>query len=145
MPRKRRGGGASAQVPPVVEQARKLRKAMSYPEVLLWQRLRGSPLGVKFRRQHPVGPYVLDFYCRAAALAIEVDGEIHAQPDQIEHDQERSRYLEEHGLRIVRVAASEVLRDADEIANAVVAFAATPLHHPRESEDGPPPRAGEDR
>ena len=54
--------------------ARTLRRAMTRPEVLLWQVLRERPNGLRFRRQHPVGPFVLDFYCPAARLAIEVDG-----------------------------------------------------------------------
>jgi very-short-patch-repair endonuclease len=118
---------------------------MSYPEVLLWQRLRGSPMGIKFRRQHPVGPdYAVDFYCAAARLAIEVDGEIHATPGAPEHDARRDAYLHSHGVNVVRVPARDILRDANGAADAIVALASTPLHH-RASRDGPPPRAGEDQ
>ena len=60
-----------------VKLARKLRSEMSLPEVLLWRELRLRPGGYKFRRQHPAGPYVLDFYCAALGLAIEVDGMAH--------------------------------------------------------------------
>jgi very-short-patch-repair endonuclease len=118
---------------------------MSYPEVLLWQRLRGSPGGVRFRRQHPVGPdYAIDFYCAAARLAVEVDGEVHAKPDAPEYDARRDAYLRSRGLKVVRVPARDILRDADGAADAIVALASTPLHH-RASRDGPPPRAGEDQ
>ena len=118
---------------------------MSYPEVLLWQRLRGSPLGIKFSRQHPVGPdYAVDLYCEAARLAIEVDGEVHATPGAPEHDAQRDAYLRSRGLTVIRVPARDILRDADGTADAIVALASTPLHH-RASRDGPPPRAGEDQ
>ena len=129
------------RVPPSVERARKLRREMSYPEVLLWQRLRGSAGGSKFRRQHPIGSdYVADFYCPAAKLVIEVDGQIHAY--SVERDSTRDDYLLALGLRVVRVPAAEVLRNADEAAAAIVSLAATPLHQPAA---GPPPRSGEDQ
>ena len=118
---------------------------MSYPEVLLWQRLRGSPGGMRFRRQHPIGlEYVADFYCSAARLVIEVDGEIHAQSGALKADERRDAYLRERGLNVVRIPARDVLSDADHAASAILALAARPLHH-RASRDGPPPRAGEDQ
>ena len=66
--------------------ARKLRRKMTLPEVILWHWLRQRPEGLKFRRQHPTGPYVLDFFCSDARLAIEVDGEAHSRgnrPDRV--------------------------------------------------------------
>ena len=60
-----------------VKKARRLRRVMTIPEVILWTRLRQRPGGFKFRRQHPAGPYVLDFFCSEARLAIEVDGMVH--------------------------------------------------------------------
>ena len=60
-----------------VTKARSLRRSMTLPEVVLWKVLRARPAGIKFRRQHPVGPYVLDFYCEAALTGIEVDGMAH--------------------------------------------------------------------
>jgi very-short-patch-repair endonuclease len=118
---------------------------MSYPEVLLWQRLRGAPMGIRFRRQHPVGSdYTVDFYCAAARLAIEVDGEVHSNAEAPEYDARREAFLRSRGLNVVRVPAFDVLRDADGTAEAIVALAAAPLHH-RPSADGPPPRSGEDQ
>jgi very-short-patch-repair endonuclease len=145
--RRASGGGAPApKVPPNVERARKLRREMSYPEVLLWQRLRGSSAGIKFRRQHPIGPdYTVDFYCAAARLAIEVDGEIHSAAGAPERDARRDAYLRAHGLNVVRIPAIDVLRDADATAEAIVALASTPLHPPRFRGDGPPPPSGEDQ
>ncbi len=102
---------------------------MSLPEVLLWQRLKGAPQGIAFRKQHPIGAYRADFYCAAARLVIEVDGAAHDMGNRPERDAERTRRLETLGYRILRVPASEVLRDADEAAQSIVSFAARPLHH----------------
>ncbi|MGJ3648959.1 endonuclease domain-containing protein [Sphingomonas sp. GlSt437] len=66
-----------------------LRGSMTLPEVLLWRELRKRPLGMKFRRQHPAGPYILDFFCAARKLAVEIDGEAHSRGNQPEHDQQR--------------------------------------------------------
>ena len=63
-----------AGTPTTVKRARRLRRDMSVPEVMLWVRLRLRPGGYKFRRQHPAGPYILDFFCNDARMAIEVDG-----------------------------------------------------------------------
>ena len=62
-----------------VARARDLRRTMTLPEVLVWQHIRGRRLdGIRFRRQHPIGPYILDFFCEDARLAVEVDGESHS-------------------------------------------------------------------
>ena len=134
------GGGALPQkAPPEVYAARRLRKAMTLPEVLLWQRLRGKASGIKFRRQHPIGPYVVDFFAGDAALIIEVEGASHdARQD---YDAVRTGYLTDKGFRIVRVPAVDVLRDSDGVAASIAALAAMPLHQPAA---GPPPPAGED-
>ncbi|WP_294099475.1 DUF559 domain-containing protein [Sphingomonas sp.] len=126
---------------PEVSTARKLRRGMSLPEVLLWQRLRGAQTGLKFRRQHPVGPYVADFYCVSARLVVEVDGEVHA--GRTEKDRERDRFLQENGYEVLRVNAADVLKNVDAAAEAIASLAARPLHH-RPAAGGPPPRAGED-
>ena len=135
---KRRGGGASQQkMPPNIQRARKLRREMSYPEVLLWQRLRGAPMGVRFRRQHPIGDdYVADFYCAAARLVVEVDGEVHSPAAARQHDRTRDAFIQQRGMKIVRIPARHILADADLAADAIVSLAVTPLHH-RASRDGP--------
>ena len=136
------GGGAKSRT---VKQARALRRAMSLPETMLWQRLRRRAGSVKFRRQHPVAGYVLDFYCAAAKLAIEIDGEVHSRGDRPQRDAERDARLTALGLDVVRIPAAKVLRDPDAAAEAIIA-AVLPLHHaaPRR---GPPPHAahGEDQ
>ncbi len=144
---KARGGGASRrEMPPIVYRARKLRREMSYPEVLLWQRLRGSPMGIKFRHQHPVGSdYVADFYCAAARLIIEVDGEVHSAPGAPARDAHRDEYMRSRGLTVVRIPAVEILKDADGAATGILGLAARPLHHCALRRGGPPPQqAGED-
>jgi very-short-patch-repair endonuclease len=97
---------------PNLRRARKLRRDLSLPEVLLWDCLRGNRLdGLRFRRQHPVGPYVLDFYCPAARLAVEVDGIQHDHPGQMAHDKRRDGWLREQGIQVMRIAATDVLND----------------------------------
>jgi very-short-patch-repair endonuclease len=83
------------------------------------------PRTAGFRRQHPIGPYVLDFYCAKARLAIEVDGASHDMGDRPEHDKQRDAWLKEHG--IVRIPAAEISRSVDEMADAIVRMAANPL------------------
>jgi len=100
-------------VEPLVQQAAEtLRKRATPAEALLWQALRGRACGgMKFRRQHAVGPFILDFYCPEARLAVEVDGEIHDSLDAQEHDSLRSEHLERYGYRVLRVRNVEVLTD----------------------------------
>jgi very-short-patch-repair endonuclease len=131
--------------------ARKLRRDMSLPEVLLWQSLRGQATGLKFRRQHPIGNYIADFYCSSLKLVVEVDGEAHNQGDNPIRDLRRDRFMEENGYQVLRIAASKILKDADKVAASIAALGASPLHH-QPAADGPlershvPPfdRAGEE-
>ncbi len=82
---------------------RKLRKAMTPAEARLWTYLqKGQLAGRKFRRQHSVGRYVLDFYCPAEKLCVELDGESHEGPMAAAHDAERSAFLKAQGIRVVR-------------------------------------------
>ena len=100
--------------------ARKLRRAMSLPEVMLWQLLRRAPDGVRFRRQHPLGVYALDFYCAAAKVCIEIDGMAHDISERAARDGERDAWLRGQGIEVVRVAASEVLKSPEAVAEAVI-------------------------
>ena len=138
-----RGGGALTASRPNVDRARRLRLAMTLPEVLLWQALRTRPEGLKFRRQHPVGGYVADFACLPARLLIEVDGGVHAHDAIANVDRLRQIDLESHGYDVLRIAARDVLNELDGVVQMIVAecLARTPLHH---APHGPPPRSGED-
>jgi len=114
---------------------------MPLPEVMLWQAIRGGKTGAKFRRQHPIGPYIVDFYCRAAGLVVEVDGEAHNRADRPALDRVREQFLEENGYRVLRIAAADILRDLEGAVALIVALVASPLHH---ASHGPPPRSGEE-
>ena len=102
--------------------ARRLRRELSLPEKLLWVRIRRSEL--HFRRQHPIGHYILDFYCPAAKLAVEVDGQAHDFGDRPQRDDRRANWLKAQGIDVLRIAAKDVLRDPDEIAEAVINYCA---------------------
>ena len=98
--------------------ARRLRRQLSLPEQLLWRLLRPSRGHLRFRRQHPIGPYVADFYCPAAKLVIEIDGATHDCRQAA--DSRRDDYLRSLGLSVMRVAASEVLADPASVADGLV-------------------------
>jgi len=117
---------------------------MSVPEVVLWARLRSRPGGFKFRRQHPAGRYVLDFFCSDARLAIEVDGEIHAVGASPQSDLVRDAWLMSQGVATLRIAARDVTADPEGVVEGIVSACrerGNPLHQPAA---GPPPRSGED-
>ncbi|HEX8553708.1 MAG TPA: DUF559 domain-containing protein [Sphingomonas sp.] len=111
-------------------EARRARREMSLPDVLLWQRLKGSPQGVAFRKQHPIGSNRADFYCAAAKLIVEVDGIAHDMGDRPERDAARTEVLERQGYGVIRVPAADVLRNADEAAASIVSLVACPLRQP---------------
>ena len=100
--------------------SRAQRRAPSLPEALLWRHLRGSPGGIKFRRQHAIGPYVADFYCAAAKMLIEIDGIAHDMGNRPERDETRSQYLRSLDLSVARIAASDVIADPVAIADSIV-------------------------
>ena len=109
-----------------VGRARSLRSRMTLPEVVLWQLLRGSRLGsLRFRRLHPVGTHVLDFFCPSARLAVEVDGTIHGDPQAANRDARRDARLQARGIRVLRVSAAAVLRETavDDVLSAILAMA----------------------
>ncbi|HEY0014381.1 MAG TPA: endonuclease domain-containing protein [Allosphingosinicella sp.] len=130
-----------------VRRARRLRRTMSLPEVLLWQVLRQRPNDLKFRRQHASGPYDLDFFCSDARLCIEVDGEAHNRGDRPARDAVRDEWLAAAGIKTLRIPATEILKNLDGVIAGILAEAAArlPLHHPA-APGGPPPRdeLGED-
>ncbi|TAD74942.1 MAG: DUF559 domain-containing protein [Sphingomonadales bacterium] len=132
-----------------VKRARKLRGEMSLPETILWRELRKRPGGHKFRRQHPAGVYVLDFYCAKARLDIEVDGWAHENHERAERDRARSAFLRSQGIATTRIPAQRVLEDREAVVRRIVVICderieqlRVPLHQPAA---GPPPRAGEDQ
>jgi very-short-patch-repair endonuclease len=101
------------------ERARQLRRDATDAESRLWSALRDRQLSVKFRRQFPFGPYILDFYCMERKLAIEVDGGQHFEPEGLRKDAERSAVLERSGLRIIRFTNREVLLEFESVVEAI--------------------------
>ena len=96
----------------VCRSKRRLRSHMTGPETRLWSRLRARQLqGLKFRRQHGIGPYIVDFYCPEQSLVIEVDGDSHADADQIVRDQLRDKYFQSLGLRVIRYFNDDIVKN----------------------------------
>lgn len=92
--------------------ARELRATMTREEELLWERLRGKKLrGIRFYRQVPIDRYVADFYCPRYKLIIELDGSVHEQQEQREHDHLRNTYLQKRGFRILRIQNKKVMQN----------------------------------
>ena len=111
------------------QRARKLRKAMTKPERLLWWALKADQTGFHFRKQHAAGPYVLDFYCDRARLCVEVDGSSH--DFTVDPDIARDRYLERWGIVTVRVRAVDVLSNLQGVVDFIVQAAVSrPLRQP---------------
>ena len=113
---------ARATTPRTVAKARALRQNLSLPEALLWRLLKGQPQGIKFRRQHPVGPYILDFYAPSAKLAIEIDGASHDMGDRPERDALRDAWLEQRGFSLLHIPAADVLKNPDTVADVILAY-----------------------
>lgn len=117
------------------ERARAFRSSLTPPEARLWVRLRKHHLrDLRFRRQHPIGPYILDFYNARAKLAVEVDGAFHDHPDRTAHDRRRTEWLAQRGIRVIRVAATDVRDHLDSVLDFI---ARTALE--RQTAAPPPP------
>jgi len=97
-----------------------LRRAMTEAEKALWEKLRNRQLkGYRFRRQHPVREFVVDFFCYEAKLIIELDGEVHDNPFQAERDIERTKMLKNMGLKEIRFKNEEVFKNLDEVISKI--------------------------
>ena len=105
-----------------------LRQAATDAEHLLWQRLRGRQLGVKFRRQHPFNGFVLDFVCLEARLVIELDGGQHAENQAADAD--RDRQLRQAGFRVLRFWNNQVLQETTAVLEVILAALAETHPHP---------------
>ena len=106
------------------DKRRLLRQTETLPEALLWKRLRDRRTGnSKFRRQYSVDVYILDFYCPACRLAIELDGESHSSVEAREYDAERTEVLSTLNIRVLRSANALVYKDIDSIVSAILTAA----------------------
>ena len=102
---------------PLIVKARYLRQEETKAEKILWEQLRNNKLGIKFRRQHPIGSYVLDFYAPSLGLAIELDGDVHRESK--EYDKERTKYLSTQKIQVVRFWNKEVEQDLANVLNQI--------------------------
>ncbi len=118
--------------------ARELRKNATDAENLLWQLLRRNQLyGFGFRRQHPLGSYILDFYCHQAKLAIELDGGQHAEDSQLRYDEKRSAWLEQQGITVLRFWNNEALTNVEGVLQRISeVLRANPLPNPPPEGEG---------
>lgn len=131
--RSRERAGVRADVS--VQQARALRQASTTAEQLLWRHLRNRQLaGAKFRRQHPLGPYILDFVCLEHGLVVELDGGQHADLQAQAYDQQRSAWLQQQGLRVLRFWNHEVVQQTNEVLARVLQALTPALSRARERE-----------
>ena len=104
--------------PQTLKKAKLLRSKMTQSESILWERLKGKQVnGLRFRRQHPINIYIVDFYCHSQKLIIEVDGEIHKT--QIEYDNERTKDLEMYGLKVIRFQNSQINNEIEKVISSI--------------------------
>jgi len=107
--------------PNTFDKAKLLRNNMTEAEKILWDLLKNrSVFKVRFRRQHPIGIFIVDFYCHEYKLAIEIDGEIHLKNEVIEYDDGRSHDIEKYGIKILRFTNNEVFTDPKKIINEIL-------------------------
>lgn len=118
MGRKKTLGKASA---PIIQAARELRRKQTPNEKKLWEALRDRRFaGLKFRRQHPYERFVLDAYCAKYELEVEVDGEYHDDPKQAAYDLERTIFLQERGIRVLRFRNDEIENNFEDVLRRII-------------------------
>ncbi len=101
--------------------ARALRKSTTTPEVRLWEQLRNRQLAdFKFRRQAPIGNYIVDFVCPEKMLVVELDGWTHSTPKELAHDQRRTAFLNGEGYRVIRLNNTEAMQAIDEVLKLIL-------------------------
>ncbi|MBL8102531.1 MAG: endonuclease domain-containing protein [Anaerolineales bacterium] len=109
------------RIHPTIRQfARELRQPQTPAEVTLWRQLRNRNLKYKFRRQHPIDFFIIDFYCAEAKLLIEIDGPSHLEKEQKEYDQARTEYLETIGYKVIRFTNDDVRYNIHAVVTAIL-------------------------
>ncbi|MFH1159440.1 MAG: endonuclease domain-containing protein [bacterium] len=104
----------------IFRRAKELRENMTSAEKVLWSKINsGKMQGFRFKPQHPIDRFIVDFYCHKARLVIEIDGEVHNQEDQIERDQGRSAELEEYGLTVLRFSNQDILENIEDVLKTI--------------------------
>ena len=102
-----------------LRKAEDLRNQETPAEKVLWSKLCRKQLGVKFRRQHPIHSYIVDFYCHSAKLVIEIDGPIHDTKESQTNDKVRTQGLQEFAIEVVRFTNDEVLKNVDKVVKKI--------------------------
>lgn len=110
--------------PWLFERARQLRDNETRAEKLLWARLSNKQLGVKFRRQHPLHCFIVDFYCHELKLVIEVDGGIHFTEENQEYDKMRTELITEFEITVIRFRNEEIYYEIDKVIDLINKFIA---------------------
>ena len=109
------------RIHPTIRQfARELRQPQTLAEATLWRHLRNRNLRYKFRRQHPIDFFIIDFYCAEAKLLIEIDGESHLEKEQQEYDQARTEYLEALKYKVIRFTNNDVRYNIHAVATTIM-------------------------
>lgn len=106
--------------PAILARAREMRQPQTPAEATLWRILRNRQTGFKFRRQHPIDRFIIDFYCADARMLIEIDGESHFEPKQQEYDKARTEYLEELGYKVIRFTNDDVRHNIHEVVSEIL-------------------------
>ena len=117
-----------------VKKRQYLRKNMTKAEIILWSKLKGKQLnGLKFRRQHGINNYVVDFYCPELKLAIEIDGGVHCYDSRITYDKQRQKEIEALGIKVLRYTNIDVIKNLEGVLNDILTT--TPLSPPSQGGD----------
>jgi len=103
----------------LLERRRDLRKNQTKAEEILWFELRNNKLGAKFKRQHSIGGYIIDFYCQKYKLIVELDGEVHNTKEAKEYDAVRDKFFNELGYKVVRFKNEEVEKDVEKVLDKI--------------------------
>jgi very-short-patch-repair endonuclease len=107
--------------PKTFENARFLKRVMTEAEKILWDQLRGRSFkNFKFRRQHPIASYIVDFYCHSSKLVIEIDGDVHQANDNPQYDKARTEELESFGVKVIRFKNSDVRNDLSNVLKEIL-------------------------
>ena len=106
----------------IFDNAKDLRKNMTEAEKILWFHLKQKPDGFKFRRQHPLGVYIADFYCHKLKLVIELDGSVHNVDEVKANDEIRQRVIEESGIKVIRFTNERVFNDLEMVIQEIKSY-----------------------
>jgi very-short-patch-repair endonuclease len=100
--------------------ARDMRKDPTRAEAILWWCLRGRSLGVRFRRQVPIGPYIADFACLSHRIVVEIDGLTHDEPEQVQYDRSRDQWMQSRGWTVIRTTDDEVWSNRETVIGEIL-------------------------